>query len=112
VADYRVPVLEKYGWQPPIISRLLSSPPGLPFRGDRYIVAPIGSGDWVGEDNNIAFCSNATGPVWTFTPVKEGMIAWITSDGAYYYYDGSAWQPFNTTSDVDARRYALLVGAP
>jgi len=41
-------------WQPPVITKTLSSPPGGTLVGDRYIVAATGSGPWTGHTGDIA----------------------------------------------------------
>ncbi len=93
--DYRVPVLENFEWQQPVIDRL-ATPPGSPLKGDRYLVIATASGDWAGQENKIAYCSNATGPVWTFTSPSEGMIIWVNDENVYYRYDGSSWAILQT----------------
>jgi len=109
---YRVPVQEEFEWQQPVINMSTTTPPAVPSRGDRYVVAAGATGAWSGEDDNIAYCSNATGPVWEFTDVKEGMIVWDESRDRYYHYDGSNWVWHGRRSFLLSRRYALLVGAP
>ena len=110
--DYRVPVLEEFEWQQPVADKDLTAPPGSPARGDRYIIASGATGAWSGEDDNIAYCSNATGPVWLFTEAKAGMIAWVLDEGKHYHYTGSVWVVHSQGDDTEAKRYALLVGAP
>jgi len=110
--DYRVPVLECFEWQQPVTSMNLTTPPGVPARGDRYIVAAGATGAWSGEDNNIAYCSNATGPVWTFTAASEGMITWVVSEDNHYHFENGEWVRHGKKDKDEAKRYALLVGAP
>ena len=112
VTPYRVPVLEEFEWQQPVITKDTATPPGAPARGDRYIVPTGATGDWSAEVGNIAFCSNATGPVWSFTDAKEGMICWIEDLDEHYHYTGSEWVPHGKKDKDEAKRYALLVGAP
>ena len=112
VQDYRVPVLEQFEWQQPVASMNLTTPPGSPARGDRYLIAAGASGDWSGEDKNIATCSNATGPVWLITDAKEGMITWVTSLDQHWHYENSEWVPHGKKDKDEVKRYALLVGAP
>lgn len=109
---YRVPVLEEFEWQQPVINMNTTTPPGSPSKGDRYVVASGATGDWSGEDDNIAYCSNATGPVWSFTEAKEGMIVWDEYRDDYWHYDGSTWVKHGQKDKEEAKRYALLVGAP
>jgi hypothetical protein len=104
---YRVPVLEHFAWQSPVITRGLSSPPisPAPVKNDRYIVKATGSGDWTGCTNQITYYD---GSAWKFTAPTEGFICWVNDEDYYYSYNGSAWIKYS--SDQDARRYALLVG--
>jgi hypothetical protein len=108
---YRVPVQEYFQWQQPVISKTVSAPPVSPARGDRYLVPSGATGAWAGYGGYIAYCTDAGTPTWAFTAPAQGMIAWVSGSSAYYYYSGSVWTTFST-SDIDARRYALLVGAP
>ncbi len=40
--------------QPAVLSRVLTTPPGTPAEGDRYIVAASATGAWVGQDGKVA----------------------------------------------------------
>jgi len=110
--DYRVPVLEEFEWQQPVASMNLTTPPAVPARGDRYIVAAGATGAWSGEDKNIAYCSNDVGPVWLFTDAKDGMVTWVASQDNHYHYENSEWVRHGKKDKDEAKRYALLVGAP
>jgi len=109
VTPYRVPVLETFAWQAPVISRAYSAPPGGPdFKNDRYIVKVAGSGLWSGHDKEIAYYDGAA---WQFTTPVEGFICWVKDENLNYQYDGSVWSALaGSSNDTDARRYALLVG--
>lgn len=109
---YRVPVQEEFEWQQPVINMSTTTPPGSPARGDRYVVASGATGAWSGYDDYIAYCSDAGTPTWSFTAPKEGMILWDESRDDYFHYNGSAWVRHGKKDLIDARRYALLVGAP
>jgi hypothetical protein len=107
---FRVPELGTYEWQQSIAS-VLADPPGVPSLGDRYIIAPAdATGDWTGEEDMIAWCSNATGPVWTIDTPTEGFIAWNEATNSYLTYDGVSWsatlavgddEPFEFGADSD-----------
>jgi hypothetical protein len=88
---YRVPVLDKFAWQEAVLSRA-SAPPGSPVRGDRYLVIPTASGAWSGHETEIAYCCNATGPVWEYVTPSEGWVAYVNDEDAYYYYTGAIWK--------------------
>ena len=88
--DYRVPVLEKFGFQPSVKDRITSTALALltPARGDRYILTD-------GADNKkIVYCSNATGPVWTPDVPAEGWITWVDDENEYYKFDGENWSMY------------------
>lgn len=100
MTDFRVPELSTYEWQQSVLS-VLADPPVSPSKGDRYIIAAAGaSGDWTGRENEIAWCSNATGPVWTIDTPSEGFIAWNEATGGYLSYNGSLWVSFSTSPAV------------
>ena len=90
MATYRVPDLSVFEWQQRI-KAIVNDPPATPLRGDRYIVGTSPTGDFVGHAKAIAYCSNATGPVWTFDAAKEGMHAYNMDDKKVYYYNGTVW---------------------
>jgi hypothetical protein len=87
--NYRVPVLESYEFQPSIISNALSTPPGSPVKGDRYIVKATGINSWTGHDNHIAWYD---GSIWKFDIPKVGTILWLQNLNKFYYFNqSSAW---------------------
>jgi len=90
--DYRLPDLSVFQWQQPVID-ITNTPPVTPLRGARYIVGTNPDvGDWFLKAKNIAYCSNATGPVWLFDAPKTGMHVYNKADGKVYYYNNSnAW---------------------
>jgi len=87
--DYKIPDLEKLEWQKPIENRFLTGPP-TPVKGKRYIVASPATGDWVGQENNIAIYNGST---WDFIVKKEGMKLWDKNENLFLHYDGTAWIP-------------------
>ena len=94
---YRVPILDTFDWQESVKSRA-TTPPGAPAKGDRYIVIAIAGGAWAGQENKIAFCSNATGPVWTFVTPTAGWNTYVVDEGAYYYWNTVSWGLVNNSS--------------
>jgi len=87
--NYLVPDQDKLEWQKPIENRILTAPP-TPVKGKRYIVASIATGDWVGQENNIAIYNGST---WDFIIKKEGMKLWDKSENLFLHYDGTNWVP-------------------
>lgn len=87
--QYRVPVLEKYEFQPAVLDKDLSTPPVSPVAGDRYIVATGGTGAWATHDKHIAWFNGTT---WDFYIPVEGWLTWIKDEDLFYYYSGaSVW---------------------
>lgn len=70
-----------------IIDKDLDTPPGSPASGDLYIVASGGTGDWSGQDNNIAWFNQ----IWRFITPAEGLTLWLNDENALYTWDGAAW---------------------
>jgi hypothetical protein len=87
MATYRVPVLENFEWQQPVKDRITAAVQGglTPLRGDRYLITDGANA------NKIAYCTNATGPVWDYTIPTEGMMCWVNDEDEYYRYDGAVW---------------------
>ncbi len=87
---YRVPILEQYVFQPPVIDKDLSSPESGFVKGDRYIVGSVASGDWLGKEKNIAWYD---GTIWKFDAPIKGMLLWINDEGVFYFYNNSGvWE--------------------
>lgn len=78
-------------WQQPILAHQ-SAPPGSPSEGDRYIVAPTGTGAWEGHDNAIAWYYGAA---WTFYSPASGWEVYDRGANVWRYYTGSAWSALN-----------------
>lgn len=88
----KVAVQEEFSYQLPVKDKDLSSPPGTPAKGDRYIIAATGSGLWINHTGDIALCTVGGGsPSWEFVIKTEGMICWVNDENFYYKYDGSSW---------------------
>ena len=66
----------------------LTSPPGSPTEGDRYIVGPSATGAWAGHDGEIAAYVDAA---WSFYSPGAGWIAFVVDEATLYYWTGSAW---------------------
>jgi len=84
---YRVPVLDFFAFQPPILYQQ-NDPDVSPAKGDRYIVGDTPTGDWVGHEQDIAWYD---GSAWQFdTPVKGWLC--YNEDQGYYYFTSVVWQ--------------------
>jgi len=99
MADYRVPILETFEFQPSV-SGQLADPPVAPSRGDRHLIISPATGDWAGKETQITYCSNATGPVWNFILPLEGMFTWIQDEDMIYLYDGNSWGILGLSGEV------------
>ncbi|MHA1731304.1 MAG: DUF2793 domain-containing protein [Promethearchaeota archaeon] len=78
----------------------VTSPPGSPSAGDRYIVGPGASGDWTGHDGHIAQWG---GSDWLYFAPNDTRAAWIVwAESEYQFYqrasDGS-WAGIGSSSD-------------
>lgn len=66
----------------------LATPPGSPSEGDRYIVAASATGDWAGEEGNVAAYQSGA---WAFYTPQDGWFAWVDDESLFYVYGSSAW---------------------
>lgn len=66
----------------------LTTPPGSPAAGDRYIVLATGTGDWAGHDADLTMFS---GGGWIFIQPIEGTTVYVQDEDKYYRFSGSAW---------------------
>lgn len=67
-----------------------NDPPGSPNDGDLYIVG-TGTGDWTGQDNNLARYV-AEGDFWQFYEAgTQVRIVFNEDDGGLYVWHGGAW---------------------
>lgn len=71
-----------------VLDRDLTTPPGNPTDGDRYIVGSGASGDWMGWDLNVALWTDGA---WLRLPPRTGWRAWIEDENVLLVYDGSSW---------------------
>ncbi len=71
-----------------VINRTTTSPPGSPTAGQCYIVAATASGDWLGQENYIAYYDGSS---WVFLVPKEGWRAYDKDEEELLFFDGSVW---------------------
>lgn len=95
MAIYKVPNLTGFEWQKAVLDKDLNTPPSNPNEGDRYLIAGGATGDWTGHDYDLTVYKNGT---WEFIVKREGMFVYVKDEDALYYYDGSQWKKFETSS--------------
>jgi len=71
-----------------VLDRGLSSAPGSPAEGDRYIIAAGATGSWLGQDAKIAAFQDSA---WTFYTPREGWLAWVADEDLLLVWDGVLW---------------------
>lgn len=98
ITNYRVPVLEKYAFQPPVLDKDLTSPPVSPVKGDRYIVGPSATGAWSGKDDYIAWYDGAA---WKFDQPFDGWLVWVVDESLPYYFYNSMWNVSDVAGKAD-----------
>lgn len=72
-----------------VASRTLTTPPGSPTLGARYIVAAGASGAWAGQASKIAFYSENG---WEFVTPLTGWYAYIAAEGQLAIFNGTGWE--------------------
>ncbi|MEX2482539.1 MAG: DUF2793 domain-containing protein [Gammaproteobacteria bacterium] len=77
--------------------RHLTSPPGSPSDGDRYIPASGATGDWQDWDLNIAWYVDG---VWTKLVPRGGWIAYVEDESLALIHDGSNWTRLPAASET------------
>lgn len=74
-----------------VLDKDLSSPPGSPAEGARYIVAASPTGAWSGQAGKVAAYQDGA---WAFYAPLEGWLAWAADEDGLYVWTGSAWTAF------------------
>lgn len=87
MADYLVDIRSKFAWQQPVEDKDLITSPAA-SKGDRYIIAGIGSNWSGGTINDIAQYNGST---WDFYTPSEGWMCWVKDENIYYRFNGSNW---------------------
>ena len=71
-----------------LLDRDLTAPPASPADGDAWLVKATATGDWTGQDGNIAYSVDGA---WRFYPPYAGLIAYVADENALLACDGAAW---------------------
>jgi hypothetical protein len=82
-----------------VLDSTLTTPPGSPAAGDRYIVAASATGAWDGHDAEVATWVDG---VWEFTAAEPGWLAFdIGAEAILVWLDG-AWTPAAAAPELGA----------
>ena len=72
-----------------VISQAVAPDSGA-VEGDRYIVAPGATGEFAGQDGNIAMLETG---LWAFFAAQTGWVAHDQSTGGMVVFNGNDWTP-------------------
>jgi hypothetical protein len=75
-----------------VLDRDLTTPPGNPAEGARYIVAGGATGLWAGWDGDVAFYA---GSAWLRLPARTGWVVWVQDEARVVVRIGSVWTPLD-----------------
>lgn len=101
-----------------VIARDVQTPPVGASEGDSYALGTSPTGDWVGQDGNLAVQTNGG---WMFIAPREGWRLWDAQTSEICVFTGTSWQAvgsdlqnisgvgINTTSDANN---GLAVASP
>jgi hypothetical protein len=95
MAEYKIPALNKFEWQPSVLDKDLTAPPANPTKGDRYIVGVGATGAWAGHEGDIATYTTS----WEFTVKKVGMACYVLDENKVYV----GWTTAGTWVTIDSR---------
>jgi hypothetical protein len=88
-----------------VLDRDLTTPPGSPSEGQRWIVKATGTGAWAGHNNAIAAWQDGA---WNFSTPQTGWVAFVADEGTLLVWNGTAWGDFFST--VTAIQNLALLG--
>jgi hypothetical protein len=92
-----------------VLDRDLSTPPGSPAEGDRYLVAATATGAWTGWENAVAaFVAGA----WLRLDPRPGWLCWVADEALLTGWDGTDWVLAGATSELqNVTRFGLGTAA-
>ena len=76
------------GSQEQVLSLSISTPPGAPNVGDRYIVGPAATGVWTGLEDDIV---EWAGAAWTNETPSVGWFVFVVDEGEWFTWTGASW---------------------
>lgn len=71
-----------------VLDKDLSTPPGSPVAGSRYIIGPSPTGAWAGKANQIAYYFSGG---WRYIVPGNTWFLWVADEGIMYAFNGTAW---------------------
>jgi hypothetical protein len=74
-----------------VVDRDLTTPPGSPVEGARYLVAASATGAWAGQSGKIAAFQDGA---WSFLSPQTGWVAWVADEAAAIVFNGAGWVAF------------------
>jgi len=84
-------------WELPVISQTVIDPSTItPVINDKYIIPINATGDWVGQDSNIA---NWNGTVWEFITPEKSWVTYIQDTNLLAGFDGNEWKLMSVPTD-------------
>lgn len=78
----------RFAYHLSVKDRDLTAPPATPSAGDAYIVAASATGDWAGEDGNVAVWD---GSAWAFGTPRVGWVAYIEDEEKLSAFKAAGW---------------------
>jgi len=87
---------------PLAVESMVSTPPTSPSIGQFWIVAPVGSAEFLNHDNKIAEWTTAG---WSFIPYEIGQHVYIIDEDSFRYWKPSAWTLTSVASHNHDDRY-------
>lgn len=77
--------LHSVGFEKPVLDKDLTTPPGSPSDGDRYIVGVSATGDWDTHDNDYVQYDDVSSS-WGFSTPIENTLVFVVDENAFYKY--------------------------
>lgn len=81
-----------------VIQVNLNTPPGAPTFEDAYIIGTSPTGDWVGQNNDLAVYNGSS---WVFYDTVEGNFVYDSNTSQQQLFNGTTWGPTAATTYSD-----------
>lgn len=80
--------MARFGIQLTVLDRDLTAPPGGESAGDAYIVGASATGDWSGQDDDVAIYDGAA---WVFATPRIGWICYLVDEEKLTAFKAGGW---------------------